>query len=719
MRIWLLSSEFPPAYGGGISTYCIETAQLFSFYGHEVTVITQDFQVNELTFIKAETYRVARFNPNKYYTASFLGYEANLSYAFAMVVKELASIEGLPDIVESQEYMGIAYFLLQYKWLRYPVFENLKIVVTLHAPSFLYLECNKVPVYQLPYFWIGEMERSCIRSADLLISPSRYLVEKLKGRIKTDDLNIHIIENPYQLLQYPDDLVIKRNKIVFFGKLIPQKGCLELITHFKKLWAAGFKHSLLMIGGGDHLYHPEGIDMINYIQNNYKKEINSGQLQLLGSLKPKEIDRHLNDAHVVIVPSLIDNLPYTVLEAMGKGKIVLASESGGQSEVIEDGVDGFLFDPNNYFSFELRLNQLLSLSDEAIKEMGKKALLKIKKKYSYEQVYTSKIRLLNTFPVKGNLKKRFPLTRPISPDGLLSGEGTRGLLSVVIPYYNMGNYIGDAIKSVVNSSYKEIEIILVNDGSNDPKSLEILEAFARNHKVKVLHKENEGLALARNAGAIKAHGEYLAFLDPDDTVESEYYSKAINVLQQYENIYFVGCWARYFGETKGYWPAFNPEPPFLLVHNMINSSALVYKKQAFIKTGLNDPLMVFGMEDYESVINMVKNGYSGVALPEPLWNYRVRKDSMARAFTRKKQLYLYKLMAEKHGKFFANFTTEVVNLLNANGPGFTYDNPTFYIDFPVGGFFNNKAKNVIINLIKSNKMLRKAAVRIKKYYKGI
>ena len=145
MTFWLLTSEFPPIHGGGISTYCMESANMLVSNGYGVTIITQDFSVSRLTEIKENGYTIVKFNPNNCYTSTFLGYEAHLSYAFAETVKELIIKNGAPDIIESQEYMGIAYYLLNYKWLQYPVFKNLKIVITLHAPSFLYLEYNQLP----------------------------------------------------------------------------------------------------------------------------------------------------------------------------------------------------------------------------------------------------------------------------------------------------------------------------------------------------------------------------------------------------------------------------------------------------------------------------------------------------------------------------------------------------------------------------------------------
>lgn len=713
MKIWLLTSEFPPIYGGGISTYCIQTSKMFSDFGHDVTVITPDFQVKNITKTREGNYAVIRFNPDIHYTTNFLGYEANLSYAFAEVVKDCILKYGAPDIIESQEYMGIAYYLLQRKWLRYPEFSNTKIVITLHAPSFLYFEYNKVSHYKLPYFWIGEMERFCIRAADLVISPSNYLVSELKSRMKLDDVPIHVLKNPYKIdWELPQHQVIKK-KIAYFGKLTPQKGCLEVIGFFKKLWDEGYDCSLVMIGGGDHLYHPEGTDMINHLRQKYGEQIKSGKLQLLGAIKPAKINEHLDNTHIVVVPSVVDNLPYTVIEAMGRGKIVLASQQGGQSEVIKDGVNGFLFDHHTEDSFKKKIDAIFALSDESSKKIGEEAYKEINQTYSYTVIFKQKNQLFDQLLKQTGNNPVFPFIRPIECSQPINIVPAEPLLSIVVPYYNMGAYVSDTIAALLNSDYKNIEIIIVNDGSTEKHSIEILNTFQANGVIKIIHKRNEGLALARNTGAIAAKGDYLAFLDPDDTIERGYHKKAIELLRAYTNVYFVGCWARYFGDSKGYWPAFNPEPPYLLIHNMINSSALVYKRNAFLNSGMNDPQMIYGMEDYESVISMVKNGYHGVVLPEPLWNYRIRKTSMARAFTREKQIFLYRLISEKHSSFYAIFASSIANLLNANGPGIDYDNPTLIYKF---SYSNNKVvlklKQFVIKKIKSNPRIRKFVVGI-------
>ena len=722
MNYWLITSEFPPMYGGGISTYCMATVQMLAQAGHNITVITPDQKVSELTIQKRDKYTLVQFNPAQSSTSDYIGYEANLSFSFAQAMKALMEISGVPDVLESQEYMGIAYYILQYKWMKYPLFQDLKVLLTLHAPSFLYLEYNQVNMFRFPYYWIGEMEKFCIRAADILISPSEYLVHELDERMNLKGLDIRVIPNPYAMVggEKPNTLFTKR-KVVFFGKLTPQKGCMEILAYFKKMWAQGYEATLSMIGGGNHLFHPEGMDMIDFLKKKYQLEIASGKLQFIGSLAPDKINKVLDEAHVIVVPSIVDNLPYTVLEAMSRNKLVLVSAQGGQAEVMTDGVNGFIFDHQVPDSFEQKLNQIFSLTDSEADQIGKNASAHVLQRYGTKRILDEKMAFLNEALAslrKGN--SLFPFIYSGNPigNGNLPFPGEIPLLSIVIPYYNMGSYIDDTIASLYASTYVPFEIIIVNDGSRKEDS-DLLMKYEAKKEIRVLHKNNEGLSRARNQGAQEAKGHYLAFLDADDTVAPTYYAKAIQVLGSYENVHFVGCWAQYFGDSDGIWVTYNPEPPYILYHNSINSSALVYKRDAFLRGGLNDPKMIYGMEDYESVIHLLAKGFHGVVLPEVLWNYRVRKKSMARLFTTEKKQYLYRLMAQKHESFYAIFASDLTCLLNSNGPGMLYDNPTFPYNFPEAASFNGKIKQWIISKIKSKPVLRKAALKMKRIYKKL
>lgn len=90
-------------------------------------------------------------------------------------------------------------------------------------------------------------------------------------------------------------------------------------------------------------------------------------------------------------------------------------------------------------------------------------------------------------------------------------------ISIIIPAYNCAKYVCKAINSAINQTYKNIEIIVVNDGSNDNETEKILLSF--NQKIKYIYKENEGVSLARNKGIEASSGEYIMFLDADDWID--------------------------------------------------------------------------------------------------------------------------------------------------------------------------------------------------------
>lgn len=103
------------------------------------------------------------------------------------------------------------------------------------------------------------------------------------------------------------------------------------------------------------------------------------------------------------------------------------------------------------------------------------------------------------------------------------------LVSIIVPVYNAGAYLSKCLKSLVNQTYQNIEIIVVDDGSTD-NSLEIAKKFEiLDRRVKVFHKQNGGQASARNYGISKCTGEYIGFVDADDYVDLNMYEVLVNL----------------------------------------------------------------------------------------------------------------------------------------------------------------------------------------------
>ncbi len=101
------------------------------------------------------------------------------------------------------------------------------------------------------------------------------------------------------------------------------------------------------------------------------------------------------------------------------------------------------------------------------------------------------------------------------------------LVSVVVPVYNTGLYLERCLNSLIHQTYRDLEIICVNDGSTDD-SARVLDAYAaKDSRIKVIHQKNAGAAVARNRGLDRANGRYVTFVDSDDWVEPEAYSLAV------------------------------------------------------------------------------------------------------------------------------------------------------------------------------------------------
>lgn len=111
-------------------------------------------------------------------------------------------------------------------------------------------------------------------------------------------------------------------------------------------------------------------------------------------------------------------------------------------------------------------------------------------------------------------------------------EFSKGLISIIVPVYNMENYLDRCMDTILNQTYKNLEIILVDDGSTD-KSAQMCDDYARkDSRIKVVHKVNGGLSDARNAGLKLVTGEYIGYVDSDDWIEYDMYEKMYNACEK-------------------------------------------------------------------------------------------------------------------------------------------------------------------------------------------
>ncbi|MED5076040.1 glycosyltransferase [Geobacillus stearothermophilus] len=123
------------------------------------------------------------------------------------------------------------------------------------------------------------------------------------------------------------------------------------------------------------------------------------------------------------------------------------------------------------------------------------------------------------------------------------------VVSIIVPVYNAEAYLRDCVDSILSQTYKNIEVILVNDGSTDKSGMICDEYKGIDYRVKVIHQENSGPSVARNTGIDAATGTYIQFVDADDKVDPDMTRKLVEAMEQRENIQLVVCG---FNETDGF-----------------------------------------------------------------------------------------------------------------------------------------------------------------------
>lgn len=108
------------------------------------------------------------------------------------------------------------------------------------------------------------------------------------------------------------------------------------------------------------------------------------------------------------------------------------------------------------------------------------------------------------------------------------------LISMIVPVYNVEQYIEKCLESIINQTYNNIEIILIDDGSTDKSGI-ICDNYSKiDNRIKVFHKKNGGLSDARNFGIKKSKGKYITFIDSDDSIESDYIEYLYNLIKKYD-----------------------------------------------------------------------------------------------------------------------------------------------------------------------------------------
>lgn len=222
--------------------------------------------------------------------------------------------------------------------------------------------------------------------------------------------------------------------------------------------------------------------------------------------------------------------------------------------------------------------------------------------------------------------------------------------SVVIPCYNHAAFLRQTVESVLQSTYPNLEILIVDDGSKDHSGTVGRELEQAHSAVRYIHQDNSGPSKARNNGIRQAKGTYILPLDADDLISPDYIADAVAVLQHDPEVKVVYCEAEKFGEKNGPWKL-KPFSLGLLAHNNMIFVSGIYRKADWEACGGYSEDMVWGREDWEFWISMLKDGGEVVKLPNVGFYYRIRSTSRRKSMTDERKRKIIHYINTKHRDF--------------------------------------------------------------------
>ncbi|QKV97834.1 glycosyltransferase family 2 protein [Streptomyces sp. NA02950] len=213
-----------------------------------------------------------------------------------------------------------------------------------------------------------------------------------------------------------------------------------------------------------------------------------------------------------------------------------------------------------------------------------------------------------------------------------AGPAPRPAVSVVIPCYDYGRYLPQAVASVLAQTYEDWELVVVDDGSTDNTAAVAESLIARNpgRRIRLLRQANAGVSAARNAGITASEGRYILPLDADDVIEPTMLEKTVAVLEGDPDLAIASTDVSAFTDDEDIpaqvlaLPAYNPQ---LLLRRLIMFYCSLYRREVWEAVGGYDEEMRAG-EDWDFWIACAERGFTAHHLHEPLFGARNKDDGL-------------------------------------------------------------------------------------------
>ncbi|MDR3617278.1 MAG: glycosyltransferase [Candidatus Obscuribacterales bacterium] len=616
LSICIVSPEFNgPQRNGGIGTFYTALGEALAETGHNVTFLhtiperitelqekwSEDLSQRNIRFDTIDMDCVKSVNSSRAIGHSYACYQYLKSRRF--------------DVVQIPDWLGFGYYSLLAKRQGLTLQDTMFVVGAFGSEIWL-REGNGEQVHDLDTLVFDFMERQCLALADVVVSHSHFM---LNEQIKRDAVIAKKAYVQANLLTEgdikggrgsPSSTRVKIDEIVFTGRLEERKGLrlfCDAIDKSIKHQTISADTKITFLGKSRWIDNCSAFEFIKRRSKNWLVEP-----LILSKLNHEEAFEYLAAGNrLAVVPSLKDNIPYTLVSCIARGIPVIASDVGGVREVIvEELQDEVLFAP--------RVDALVSKLEESLSKGVRVAVL--------------------SFVPSDNKVAWVRWHDGLLADASITENKLRQpLVSICIPHYDSPQTLKQAIASIEEQDYPNIEVVLVDDGSPSQIAQDYLneleETFAQRKWV-IKRQENKYLGAARNEAARLASGEYLLFMDHDNIAKKSEVSTFVKAALNTGADVLTCAYDVFSGESLEsltYLHTYVPLGAAIssgLYKNFYGDANALVKKEAFVRLGgFTEDYGIWG-EDWEFFAHAALNGAKFEMVPEPLFWYREHPQSM-------------------------------------------------------------------------------------------
>jgi glycosyltransferase involved in cell wall biosynthesis/GT2 family glycosyltransferase len=625
----LVSRELAPFSGGGIAPLAANCARLLAGR-HRVTVVTSSDHREAHERLRAEggehllpdeVELVFVEEPTPATVGSFFSH-MHLWSARAYEALKARHPGRAPDFIEFPDYLGEGFVTVQARHSGDPWLEDTTVCVRLHTTSEMASVLDGTLGDAFAVQATFEAERYCLRHADRLLWCGGDVLETYRrfygpgalapAEIVPDAFTVEMPEDPGRA---GGPAAGEPLRLLFLGRLERRKGVQNLLRAVTALPpAADFRLTLL---GGDTRTGPLRTSMRTLLELGAAGD---PRIAFVDRVPRAEVMRHIDEADVVVLPSLWECWPNVAREAFMRNRPVLATPVGGFCELVERGRSGWLTDDTSPEALERAIQELLDRRDEVtrvIREGGPRA--------AFERVTDPAATVRRYEEVAAAGPRRRPTRRRRCPP----------LVSVVVPYFRLDDVVEETVASALAQTHPEVEVVVVVDGSlrsEDAVALDLQDGG----RVRVVTQVNSGLSAARNFGVQQCRGDYVLPLDADDVIEPEFVERCLHGLERDPDLAYLATWVRYIDEDgrdlpedRGCYVPFGNWSALLARNNVAgNCSALLRRRLFDLGFAYSEDLTSY--EDWFFYRELQEAGHLGAVVPERLFRYRVRAASMIR-----------------------------------------------------------------------------------------